>query len=223
MRIGVLGGTFDPIHLGHTHIALEVARLFALDRVDFMVSRVPPHKKQGGVTDSYHRYAMVALALQDEDQLYPSGWELRRKGPSYTIHTLSALQRAYPDDSFCFIGGSDSLSEIHLWKDCGKLMKGFCLVFVQRPGAEVTLSDLEAFSKPGIEVETELTGSTPRLAGGTIYLVSVNPPAVSSSAIRKQIRTSPEKMAECLSPPVYRYIQKHRLYYGNKCTSEEDV
>lgn len=216
MRIGILGGTFDPIHLGHTYIAREIAQVFDLERVEFMVSRLPPHKRQGEVSDSYHRYAMVALALQNEDQLYPSGLELRRGGPSYTVDTLSFLRASSEDDSYCFIGGSDSLGEIHLWKEYDKLITEFCLVFVQRPGSELDLSYLRAFSKSGVTVQTKLQGSTPCLAGGNTYLVNLNSPSFSSSAIRHQISTCPEQVKEFLSPPVYRYIQKHQLYHGKK-------
>jgi nicotinate-nucleotide adenylyltransferase len=85
---------------------------------------------------------MVVQALQDERYLLASGMELLRTGPSYTIETLRRLKQDQPENEYCFIGGSDSLKELHLWKDCGKLLREHCLVFVQRPGAEVSMNSL---------------------------------------------------------------------------------
>lgn len=213
MKVGVLGGTFDPVHSGHLYIANKIRVLLDLDRVLFMVAKQPPHKGARPVSQMSHRYAMVVLALLDEEALLASGMELKRSGPSYTIDTLRQLRAESPTDEFCFIGGSDSLKEIHLWKDCDKLFQEHCLVFVQRPGAEVSLDGLEIAPELGRRAITVSEGDSPVIKPGLTYLVSLNAPPVSSTEIRRLVASGRHPSPEYTPERVIDYIEKYQLYH----------
>jgi nicotinate-nucleotide adenylyltransferase len=212
VRVGVLGGTFDPIHRGHTYLAREISRVFGLEKVIFMVSKYPPHKGFEEISAPFDRYAMVVLALNREESFYASALELGRDGPSYTFDTLERLNSSYPDDQFCFIAGSDSLHELSLWYAYDKLIRRHCLVFVQRPGAEVDLDGLEISPNLRDTIHFVRDNVTPEIKVGRSYLLSVNAPPISSSDIRKIIRSGQRPSTRILSSPVYRYIRKCQLY-----------
>jgi len=212
MRIGILGGTFDPVHNGHYHIARETSRIFRLDRIIFMVSKEPPHKGKVSITDAFHRFAMVAIQLADEDRMLAGGNELARNGPSYTIETLEEISETHPDFRVCFIAGSDSLKEIHCWRDCGRLFAEFCLIFVQRPEAEVDL----ALPNLPLDLRNRIrkAGRVDRLEirPGVSFLLDLDAPSFSSSAIRRAVGSGQPVPEGSLTPQVLRYIRKNRLY-----------
>ena len=213
MKVGILGGTFDPVHSGHLYIANKIREILDLDRVLFMVAKQPPHKGSRCVSQLSHRYAMVVLALLDERDFLASSMELLRKGPSYTIETLQQLRDDYPGDQFCFIGGSDSLKELHLWKDCDKLLWEHCLVFVQRPGAEVSLDGLEIAPESGRRAIAVSEGDSPHIIPGRTYLVSLNAPPVSSTEIRRLVASGGRPSHEHVPERVLDYIEKYQLYH----------
>jgi nicotinate-nucleotide adenylyltransferase len=223
VKVGILGGTFDPIHEAHVFIARKVAKIFSLDRVDFVVARRPPHKDVSDISSGYHRFAMAAARLTREPQLYASLWELERSGPSFTIKTLESMKAAFPGDEFCFIGGSDSLREIHLWKDCDKLFRQHCLVFVQRAGAKVKLGELERLAQFRDSIRLIQPRDCRVIEPGTCFLVDLTPPAVSSSTLREEIRAGTKPVSKLVHPSVYQYISKYRLYYGSEKNAEEDL
>ena len=212
MRIGILGGTFDPVHNGHLHIARETARLLNLDQVLFMVSNYPPHKSPETVTDSFHRFAMVAITLLNEDHMLACGKELLRTGPSYTIETLEEVAMSHPGARICFVAGSDSLREIHSWKDCDRLFSEFCLVFVQRPGSVINLQDpnLTAGRRGRIQ---QVDGTCQlEVMKGKSYLLDLGAPPFSSSMIRHALREGSQLPADALQSQVFNYIRKNHLY-----------
>jgi nicotinate-nucleotide adenylyltransferase len=213
LRVGIYGGTFDPVHRGHTYIANQVLRLLALDRVLLMVSRLPPHKPGNGVAAQHHRLAMVALETLPESHLYASGFELRRRGPSYTVQTMALLRERYPRHRFCFIGGSDSLREIHIWKNHSVLLRDNCCVFVQRAGARV---DTALF--PEIRLEKVAAGgsSSPEIRPGSSFLVDIGAPDISSSQVRESLAGRGRPLSGEISPKVLQYIRKYHLYEDNK-------
>ncbi len=114
-RIGIMGGTFDPIHNGHLMLGRQAYHEYGLDQVWYMPSGRPPHKKGSGVTAAEDRCAMVALALKREKGLSLSEFETSREGTTYTAMTLRLLTQAYPADEFSFIIGADSLYEMENW------------------------------------------------------------------------------------------------------------
>jgi nicotinate-nucleotide adenylyltransferase len=223
LKIGILGGTFDPIHAGHTYIARTICHIFGLDRIVFMVSKYPPHKNQTEISGAFHRYAMVVLNLLNERNCYASDRELRKSGPSYTIETLDELSKLHPDHQICFIAGSDSLQEIHLWREYDKLLLRHCLVFVQRPGVEVKLDKLSISAGHRDLIHSLDTQDVPTIERGRSYLLSLNSPPISSTQIRRMIATGVRPSAEYLFPPVYQYIRKYQLYGKQQRASEKSL
>ena len=213
MRVGIYGGTFDPVHRGHTYIANQVRRLLGLDRVLLMVSRLPPHKPRNGVAAQHHRLAMVALGTLEESHLYASGFELRRRGPSYTVETMALLRESYPHHRFCFIGGSDSLRDIHIWKNYSVLLRDNCCVFVQRAGARV---DAALFPEIRLEKITAGGSSKPEIRPGRSWLVDIGAPDISSSQVRESLAGRGRPLSGQVSPTVLQYIRKYHLYEDNK-------
>jgi len=134
MKIGILGGTFNPVHYGHIWVASRVLKMLKLDRVVFVPSAHPPHKEENKLPSALDRYTMVELAIKGNPHFYISDIELKRKGKSYTIDTVSAFKRLYPGAKIYFIIGRDTLPEISTWKNYRRLLKMCQFVVVNRPG-----------------------------------------------------------------------------------------
>ena len=223
MKIGILGGTFDPMHRGHTYLARAVSTVLDLDRVLFMVSYLPPHKGKQKITNSFHRYAMVAMDLLEKENLYPSQWELDRRKSSYTIETLQYFTSHYPQHQYCFLAGSDSLKEIHLWKDYGTLLKEHCFVFVQRPGAQVNLEELKISDSLRQKIHIVCEQDQPIIRSGQSLLMTLEAPDISASSLRKLIASGKHPSSKLISPSVLQYVKKHRLYEENKDPFKEGL
>ncbi len=114
-KIGILGGTFDPVHNGHLRLGKQAYREYGLDQVWFMPSGRPPHKKDHTVTDAKHRCAMIRLAVREQEGLQLSEFEIGRPGTTYTAMTLELLRQSFPGYAFYFIVGADSLYEMETW------------------------------------------------------------------------------------------------------------
>jgi len=134
VKIGLLGGMFDPIHLGHLRAADIVRESLGLDEVVFVPARVPPHRERPAA-DELDRYAMVALGTAGHRPYVPSDLELRREGPSYTVETVAALVHAHPGAEVVLIIGSDNLSMIAEWREPERLLALCTVAVVERPGA----------------------------------------------------------------------------------------
>lgn len=192
--IGIMGGTFDPIHYGHL-VTAEVARYaFQLDHVVFLPSGRPPHKEGRRVSDGEHRYLMVVIASVDNANFRVSRMELDRSGKSYTIDTVREFRRRHgPAVDLWFITGADAIVEMMAWKEPGELLRECRFIAATRPGHSL---DIESLSP---------------LAGDRIVPLQVPALAISSSDIRR--RVSEEQPIRYLVPPsVENYIHKHRLY-----------
>jgi nicotinate-nucleotide adenylyltransferase len=137
-RIALYGGTFDPVHLGHLEVARTVSELFEIEKVVFIPAQIAPHKVGRPVTEPIHRYAMLALATQDDPQMLISTFELDAPDRRYTVDTVAEFQRMLGDDTeLFFIMGADSWSEITTWRDWERLLKMTNHIVVTRPGYEV--------------------------------------------------------------------------------------
>lgn len=134
-RIGILGGTFDPIHVGHLMTAEAVRDEFGLDKVIFVPAAVPPHKMDQQVTEARHRYLMTVLATNSNPHFDVSSIEMDRPGPSYTIDTIYELKRQYGENTdLFFITGADAIAEIPTWDRIEELL-GLCqFIAAARPG-----------------------------------------------------------------------------------------
>ena len=142
MRIGLLGGTFNPVHCGHLHIAEEVRKFCLLDEVWLIPTWRPPHKQLAEDISFAHRLAMVQAALAGRESFRTCAIEEERGGKSYSVETLQELTRRYPEDEFFFIMGLDSFQEIGLWKDYPRLFEFAHIVVTARPGYTGTLQEL---------------------------------------------------------------------------------
>lgn len=131
-RIGILGGTFDPIHMGHLILAETAYEKFSLDVVYIMPTGDPPHKADKHITSSHHRSNMVKIAIQGNPHLQYSGFELERDGYIYTAETLTLLTKEYPDYEYFFIIGADSLFTIETWRDTKKVFDLSVVLAAQR-------------------------------------------------------------------------------------------
>lgn len=223
MRIGILGGTFDPIHQAHLHVARGVRSAFGLDQVWFMVANLPPHKRKEAVTSPFHRFCMTVLGLQGEPDFYASDWELKRPGPSYTVETLGRLSSHFPSHDFCFLAGSDSLRELHLWKDYDKLLRRYCFVFVQRPGAEADLNHLQGadwLRQVIIPVKDNIQST---IQPGCSFLINLQSPPVSSTAIRQMLSEGRLPPEGWVPPAVLSHICKYGVYENNRVNSQESL
>lgn len=132
MRVGVFGGTFDPVHLGHLILAEQCREQAALDQVLFVPALLPPHKQQQPLTSFGQRVEMLNLAISGNPAFRVEELEKNRAGPSYTVDTLTQLRHDRPGDEFCFIVGSDSLHDMHLWYQPARILELATLLVVAR-------------------------------------------------------------------------------------------
>lgn len=133
MKLGILGGTFDPIHLGHLRAAEYACEQLRLDQVAFVPAHLPPHRP-GPLTSARDRFAMVALATAGNPRFVASDIELRREGPSYSVDTVRELKAERPGDQVVLIVGSDTFAEMGSWKDSDTLFSLCAVAVVDRPG-----------------------------------------------------------------------------------------
>jgi nicotinate-nucleotide adenylyltransferase len=148
-QIGILGGTFDPIHYGHLIIAEAAIDQLGLDRIEFLPANDPPHKPEGSVSPARHRAAMVQTAIDPVDYFELNCIEMERAGPSYTVDSLEQLVRERPQDSFWFIIGGDSLRDLPSWRSPERILELASLAVINRPGAIYDLAGLEGLV-PGL-------------------------------------------------------------------------
>jgi nicotinate-nucleotide adenylyltransferase len=148
-QIGILGGTFDPIHFGHLIIAEAAMDQLGLDRIEFLPANDPPHKPEGSVSPARHRAAMVQTAIDPVDYFQLNCIEMERAGPSYTVDSLEQLVRERPQDSFWFIIGGDSLRDLPSWRSPERILELASLAVIDRPGAIYDLAGLEGLV-PGL-------------------------------------------------------------------------
>ncbi|NLA27894.1 MAG: nicotinate-nucleotide adenylyltransferase [Firmicutes bacterium] len=199
VNIGLMGGTFDPVHIGHLVSAEEARQQFSLDYVVFIPAGLPPHKEKEQVSPAEHRYLMTTLAVMSNPSFVVSRVEVDKDEPTYTIDTLSHFtDSCAPGTNFFFITGADAIMEILTWKDYFKLIRLCTFIAVSRP--EFPLERLgETTAKLSLELRTK------------IHLLEIPALAISSTFIRKRVALG--KTIKYLTPePVEQYIKKHGLY-----------
>ena len=209
-RLGILGGTLDPIHNGHLEAAEAARTALALDRVVIMPSRVPPHRASPPSASRYHRFAMAALAIQGHDGLEISDMELLQPGPTYTSDTLDRLHRLglAPSQIF-FITGVDAFAEIETWHRYPQVLEMAHFVVIARPGHGI---DGLASRLPTLRERMALPAASNACESQpSIFLVDAPTPDVSSTAIRARLAAG-QSAAGMLAPTVEHYIAHHRLY-----------
>jgi nicotinate-nucleotide adenylyltransferase len=213
-RIGILGGTLDPIHCGHVEAAIAARDTLRLTSVRVLPSRVPPHRAIQPVASPFHRFAMAALAVNGVDRLVASDAELCVSGPSYTADTLDRMRHSGVDGSqIFFITGADAFAEIATWHRYPDVLDLAHFVVVSRPGhamADVRqrLPSLASRMRAATDV---MSGDRSTLSSPSILLVETITPDVSSTGIRDRLRRG-ESVSGLVPPAVERHIHQHGLY-----------
>jgi len=212
MRIGILGGTFNPVHIAHLRIAEEVMERFDLARVLFVPASTPPHKPLAGDLPFSLRHQMVKLAIAGNSSFTVSDIEGIRAGKSYSIDTIHAFRAEFPDDELFFVIGSDSFLDIGTWRRYEEIFALCNIVVVERPAAAVLsicsslpLDVLHDFSFN--EAEKRLT----HRSGHSVYYIKGVPLNISSSAIRSLVELG-QTIRYLVPDDVGHFIKEHRLY-----------
>ena len=201
MTIGIFGGTFDPVHLGHLAIADDVAHAFGLTKVLFVPNARSPLRQAPAASPS-QRFEMCELATSDNARFAVSKVDIDRDGPSYAIDTVRLLRAEYPDGEFAFIAGKDILDELQSWRDTGALLNEALMIVVDRPGVD------------GVDAERAASevGCAGRIVTHRAALMDV-----SSTDIRNRIRSG-RPYRYLLHRRVYDYLRRHQIY-KKSCTT----
>jgi len=197
-KIGIFGGTFDPIHTGHMAVARAALRRFRLDRIYFVPSGQPPHKPDRQPTPFLHRYTMVALACAGEPRFAPSlleaGPGLDGRQRSYSIDTLRRMRRQYPRARLCFILGADQFLTLPTWKEYRRMTKLCEFIVASRPGFRLSARDA-----------ARIAPATP------VHRLTTVQASVSSTAIRRRAQQG-RSLRGTVPPAVEDYIRSVGLY-----------
>lgn len=199
-KVGIFGGSFNPVHLGHLVMAQDAMERFALDRVLFAPAHTPPHKRDVGIPDASHRLAMLKCAVEDNPAFGVLEDELERGGVSYTIDTVRRFRAAQPDCDVHFVIGGDTLPELHTWREIESLL-GLCtFVTVARPGFD-----------PASLPPARLKLGADHAARLLRHVVTGHLCDISSTDIRARV-ASGRSIRYLVPPAVERYIAAHHLY-----------
>jgi len=191
LRLGIFGGTFDPVHLGHLVVAELTRGLLGLDRILFVPAWMSPHK-QGADASPEHRLRMTGIAVEDNPGFEVSDVEIRREGPSYTVDTLRSLCGTNPPGTEHYLLlGADSARDLESWREHEELLHRSKVVILGRPGTEIR-------ELPGTVAARATVLSTPLIG-------------ISSSEIRRRVRAG-ETIRYLVTEPVERYIRSQGLY-----------
>jgi nicotinate-nucleotide adenylyltransferase len=189
-RVGIMGGTFDPIHHGHLVAASEVESLFELDEVIFVPTGEPWQKSERRVSPAEHRYLLTVIATASNPRFWVSRVDIDRAGPTYTIDTITDIGKQRPGAELFFITGADALAQILSWKDASEALKLARFIGVTRPGYDL---------------------SDEHLPIDSVTLLDVPAMAISSSDCRERVAAG-RPVWYLVPDGVVQYINKHRLY-----------
>jgi nicotinate-nucleotide adenylyltransferase len=208
-RIGIFGGTFDPIHSGHVDIGAAAAASLNLTRLFLVPARIPPHRPRA-FASRFHRFAMAALTVAGRPVWRVSDLELREDGPSYTSTTLKRFhERGYPASELFFVIGADAFADIASWKDYPRLLECAHFAVVSRPGLSVEELPRRLPHLARSMITASAGGAAP--ATPSIILIDARTADVSSTAIRKR-RAEGQTIAGLVEPSVQQHIEQHGLY-----------
>lgn len=199
MRVGLFGGTFDPVHRGHVALAEAALSAFMLDRVVLMPGYVTPFKQGRKVASAEDRLAMLQLAVAGHPKVEVSTLELERGGVSYTVDTLEALRALHPEDELWLLMGLDSLLSLGHWYRAHDIVRLATVATLLRPGAALPRGDFAGFSAEESAALRE-------------HIVDGHCPEISSTDVRAKLRASRTGEVPELAPEVLAYIRAKRLY-----------
>lgn len=210
-KLGLFGGTFNPIHHGHLKVALVVHDYFRLDKILFIPSYLPPHKPRGDIALPEDRLKMVELAISPYPQFEASSIEIERPETSYSIVTLEKIKRLYPEAQIYFIVGIDAFLEIKTWREYEKLLTACSFIVVSRPGFNLdqaleVLGDAWKDKMIMVKSREQIKEKEPQ-----IYLFPMASLNISASEIRKR-RQRGEAITGLVPEKVEKYILENKLY-----------
>ena len=198
MKIGIYGGTFNPIHNGHTYLLKYLLKNKICDKLIVLVSGNPPHKNDG-VLDESHRFNMVKLALSDCSDILVSDMEMGKSERCYTFNTMRLLREQYKNDELWFIVGADSFKDLPKWYRGEELIKENKFIAVNREGAFQN----ELYKEKCDEIKEKY--------GATVEFVDIKTPDISSTAVRKMVEEG-KIVSSYVPDSVYKYITDNKLY-----------
>jgi nicotinate-nucleotide adenylyltransferase len=211
-RVAIYGGTFDPVHNGHLEVARAVLKLFELDELIFVPAWVPPHKRNANITSAFHRFAMLALATEQDRQLLVSTAELDAPELPYAVETVARMKN--DSERLFFLIGADSWAEIMTWHEWQRLLAMCDLIVITRPGydldnraaAEADLVDARDLDQDAVSglIRAE---NRPR-----VFVTNAAMVDVSATRIRQAVKTNDPTLAAMVPPTVAKYIEKYDLY-----------
>ncbi|HTZ17406.1 MAG TPA: nicotinate-nucleotide adenylyltransferase [Dissulfurispiraceae bacterium] len=210
MRLGIFGGTFNPIHFGHLRAAEAVRDLIDLDKVIFMPSGNPP-LKASGLADASRRYAMTRLATQTNVNFLVSDIEMRENEKSYTVDTIDRLSVTYPDDRLFFILGLDAFLDLPNWREPERVIGSIDFIIVARPGFEVKELNASPFIESAVSEFRDGVISRRLRGGRTAFIAAVSAFDISSTTIRQLVREG-RSIKYLVPESVEQYLLSHNLY-----------
>ena len=209
MLVGIFGGTFDPVHLGHRKALDALCNVLPIDRVHWVLSARPPHKDAVSATIE-QRFSMLQIALRDAERYVPDDTEIKRREKSYTIDTVRAFQGRYPNAKLCVIIGGDSLHTLHTWRQYDELMQAVNWVVMHRPGYSLKVPS---------ELASRLVESPAQLLThecGKLWLYDASDFDVSSTQLRATLSQErgwqQANVQNFLTTDVIDYIRAHNIY-----------
>ncbi|MFC2083257.1 nicotinate-nucleotide adenylyltransferase [Candidatus Bipolaricaulota bacterium] len=200
-RVGLFGGTFNPLHNAHIKVARTALDQYELSRIVFIPNGIPPHKEQVLGIDKRARLEMVRLAVESTPEFEVSRIEVDREGPSYTIDTIRALKDDYPQ-GMCFIVGADRLLKIDTWKEPHELLRSVPFIIAPRSGVSLDLFDVSPFRE------------------AVIVPLQMEDVDLSSSGLRERIQRG-ESIREWVPDQVAEYIEEHKYYRQRELAKTE--
>jgi nicotinate-nucleotide adenylyltransferase len=195
VKLAIMGGTFNPVHIGHLVCGQEAVEQFSFDEILFMPAGLPPHKEVGGGVTAEIRYLMTEMATADNERFRVSRYEIEKKQTCYTVDTIRHFRQEMPDAEIFFITGADAILEILDWKDPQELLSMATLIAATRPG----------YSLDRLDKRQDLTGQ------GPVQVMQIPEIGVSSSMIRERVRQG-RSIRYFVPDNVGRFIEKERLY-----------
>jgi nicotinate-nucleotide adenylyltransferase len=219
-QIAFYGGSFDPIHCGHLTIARRLTKSFDLDEFVFVPAFHAPHKKRKKPTSAFHRFAMLALAANDEAKIKVSKMELEVPEKPYTIETLTRLKNDLTDAQIFFVMGADSWQEITTWREWEKVLTIVNIIVVTRPDYEIGFSHVtEEIKERIVDLRGEIPAKAQRRKDikyietkDRIFITDAVQIDVSATEIRQKIRENAADWREDVPEEVAKYIEKYQIY-----------
>ncbi|MCB0356301.1 MAG: nicotinate (nicotinamide) nucleotide adenylyltransferase [Bdellovibrionales bacterium] len=210
-KVGIFGGTFNPVHRGHEASVRQVHQLLNLDKIIVVPTFQSPHRMQEEVAPAPQRLEMVKRAFASMDFVEVSSYECTKKSVSYTIETLEHLKSLQPNDELYLIIGADQFNQFHRWQDFAKILQISHLVVTSRPGVDLVQSKLELPEELARLITNDKNETWNLTTGKKIYLIQLEDVEASSSEIRSRLRSG-ESVSQLLNQDVEKYIKEQEVY-----------